>query len=172
MAIRLLRARRPKARVPNPYPFCGQERNLHLNADQGYWLGACLHPRPDAEHIHRNAEQVRRDKPHLPGSQSDHANNRAIHARNSEPSPTLATDQNCRKNCKTARQIIQPEHSGPPAPGDSIEEILLLCLNSAVFTVTNRTSTVSKVLSYTRRRWSGRGRSSSTQAVACVARSR
>jgi hypothetical protein len=69
-------------------------------------LQAASHPRSNAEHIHRNAEQVCRNEPQLPGPQSDHADDRAIHARNRKPGPALAPDQNRRKNRKTARQII------------------------------------------------------------------
>jgi hypothetical protein len=72
----------------------------------GYQLQAALNPRPDAERVHADAEQVGWDETPLPGSQSDHAHDYAIHACNGKASPSLAPDQNRRQNRKTTRQII------------------------------------------------------------------
>src|SRR5579862_4837177 len=59
-----------------------------------------------------NAKNIGRDEAQLCGSESDDADDRAIHAGQDPTFPTATPQQHSRYNSQHARKIIKPQHVG------------------------------------------------------------
>jgi hypothetical protein len=64
---------------------------------------------PGAEiyRVERNAKHVGRNEAELRGAESDHADDSAVDSGQNPALPTTLAQQDGRRNCKNARQVIQ-----------------------------------------------------------------
>lgn len=68
-------------------------------------------PRPQADPIDSNAEQIGWDKSKLRRTHPNDAKNGAVNSSHYQTAPSLAPYQNRRKHRQTTREIIQPKHA-------------------------------------------------------------
>jgi hypothetical protein len=79
-------------------------------------VSVLLAPRPDAERVYTDAKQICRNKAKLRRSQSNDTDDQAVDNGNKEPGPRFSSDEDCRQDGETTRNIIQMEHSKAKLP--------------------------------------------------------